>query len=263
MTGAAQKARVLVFDGEEPLARFAAQTWDRIAEEALAERGRFAAALSGGRTPVGFYRALAGGERTVSWEAVHLFQVDERFVPPADRDSNYGLIQTCLLQGISIPTGNVHPIRTDLPTPAAAAVRYEEELLRHFRPETKQIPRFDFVLLGMGKDGHTASLFPESSSLHDKQHLVLAVRPAAALHDRITLALTIINSARSIVFMVTGKEKAAALRKVVEENDPALPASLIEPADGDLTFLLDREAAALLPPDVFQKGETIHSLRGK
>jgi 6-phosphogluconolactonase len=236
----------LVFDEKEALVAYTIEIWKRVCATSIAERGRMTVALSGGRTPVDLYSSLAQEGEGFSWEKTHIFLVDERFVPHDDEDSNFRMIKETLLTAVTAPKENIHPVDTSLPGPDEAAEAYEKEIIRHFRLGPGQFPRFDLVLLGLGEDGHTASLFPGSAVLQEKSHPVRVVRLDNKLHDRITLTLPAINNAHHIVFHVEGAHKAEMLRKVAEVKDPDLPASLINPAEGDLLFLADRPAAGLL-----------------
>jgi 6-phosphogluconolactonase len=243
----------VVFDEKEALTAYIMAMWKRICAASIAERGQMTVALSGGRTPVDLYRSLAREEERLPWEKTHVFLVDERFVPLDDRDSNYRMIEGTLLKAATVPKENIHPVDTSLPGPEEAAEEYEKDITRHFGLGPGQFPRFDLVLLGLGEDGHTASLFPGSAVLREKKRPVKAVRLDNKLHDRITLTLPAINNARHIVFHVEGTHKAEMLGRVVEANDPDLSASLINPAEGKLLFLADRPAAGLLSKNSYTK----------
>jgi 6-phosphogluconolactonase len=161
------------------------------------------------------------------------------------------MMREVLFEKVHIPEGNIHPIETHLPGPDEAASRYEEEMIRFFRLKPRQIPQFDLVLLGLGEDGHTASLFPGSPVLHDTNHLARAVARDKELFHRITITIPVINHSEHTMFLVEGASKAAALKKVAEEKDQALPATRIRPIHDDLHFLADREAAGLLSKDTY------------
>jgi 6-phosphogluconolactonase len=240
---------VFVFSDSSKMADYAVEEWEKTAVQAVTQRGFFIVSLSGGRTPIPFYRRLAARPDVSWWEKTHLFLADERYVPLADPESNYRMIRETLLDAVHIPPSHVHPVRTGLPDPAAAAEKYEEDLGDFFGLSPGDFPVFDLILLGLGADGHTASLFPGSAAPQEKERLAVAVSPGAGKHDRITLTLPVINRARKIVFLVTGKEKAEAFRRVVERADPMLPACGVRPAAGELLFLADVEAAALLPDE--------------
>ena len=239
--------RVRVFETAEELGAAAAARFVGLAREAVAERGSFSVALAGGQTPRRVYELLAGPELSaqVSWPDVHVFFGDERCVPPDDPDSNYRMARETLLSRVPVPAENVHRIegRGDA---AAGASLYEDEL-RGFFGDTDW-PRFDLVLLGMGDDGHTASLFPSTPALDERRAWVAANRVGRLGAWRVTLTAPALNAARHVVFLVTGAGKAARLREVLcGERDPArLPAQLIWPADGTLEWFIDKGAAANL-----------------
>jgi 6-phosphogluconolactonase len=199
--------------------------------------------LAGGSTPKAMYGVLAREYAgRIDWSRVHIFFGDERPVPPDHDDSNYKLASETLLD--HVPIRSVHRMRGELP-PDEAATAYEKELRTFFGAEG--VPRFDLILLGLGRDGHTASLFPETSALEVHDRLVVA-NPVLKLDTtRITLTVPVINAARAVVFLVAGEDKAEAIEKILEEGaDPrAYPASLIQPA-GELEWMLDQSAASLL-----------------
>jgi 6-phosphogluconolactonase len=253
-----QEAEILVVPDPGALAREAARRFADLAREAVDARGRFSAVLSGGSTPGALYRLLAEAPyRTqIPWQAVHLFWGDERCVPPDDEgsddwppSSNYRLAYETLIAHVAIPEENIHRLPGEL-APATAARTYDLALRDFFcGPQ----PRFDLVLLGLGKDGHTASLFPGSSALEERERLAVAVeahyedRPA----QRVSLTLPAINSARHILFLVQGKAKAGIVQAVLSEaNGAILPAQRVQPRAGQLTWLLDAGAASRLaiPP---------------
>ncbi|MGD0230923.1 MAG: 6-phosphogluconolactonase [Syntrophorhabdales bacterium] len=237
---------VRVFETLSGLASHMAERFRLISEEAVARAGRFAVALSGGRTPVDLYVELARRGSAFDWAHIHIFLVDERFVPYSDRESNFGMIKRTLLDAVLPPPENVHPIDTAVADPAISAQKYEEEIVAFFGAGGA-MPRFDLVMLGLGEDGHTASLFPGSPALREKTHPVQAIAPHGKVTTpRVTITLPVINGARNVVFLITGKGKARVLRRVIEEKDPQLPASLVEPKEGRLSFLCDREAASTI-----------------
>lgn len=235
-------ARVHVREDLEGLWAALAQAWRSAAEEAVSERGRFTAALSGGRTPAGFYAVLAR-QPGLPWSRTDLFMVDERLVPAGSPESNARLIGQSLLAGLAAPPAATHFVRTELSDAAAAAADYEGELLRVFSSFGVADPVFDLVLLGIGPDGHTASLFPGSAALEERSRLVAGVPAEGARLPRVTLTLPLINAARRVAFLVTGPEKSPALRRVLS-GDRRLPAARVQPAAGRVEFFLDRAAAA-------------------
>ncbi len=235
---------LLVYETPAEIAEAAARDFAARAEEAIGERGRFAVALAGGSTPKATYEALARDYADkLDWGRVRAFFGDERTVPPDHEDSNYRMAHEALLS--RVPVGGVHRMRGELP-PAEAAAAYEEELREFFGPD--ESPSLDLVLLGLGEDGHTASLFPETSALDVTDRLVVA-NPVLKLETtRLTLTIPVINAAKAVTFLVAGEGKAQALREVLEgDADPrAYPAKLVHPESGDLTWMVDRAAASLL-----------------
>jgi 6-phosphogluconolactonase len=239
--------KVIILEDAEKTAEFAAIKFIEIAESSIKERGRFITALSGGKTPISLYRKLAEFQKPIAWDRTHIFIVDERFVPFDHEASNYRMIQTTLLNHINIPTGNIHPIASDTESPQKSARRYEDELRSFFRIGKLEIPHLDLILLGMGEDGHTASLFPGAETIKETQHLAAAVTPPdISMKERITLTIPLINSAKNIIFLVTGNNKASIVRDVVEKESDTLPASRVRPEKGSLFFFLDEQAGSFL-----------------
>jgi 6-phosphogluconolactonase len=232
---------VEVYENPEGLAEAAAGEFAARAAEAIEERGRFTVALAGGSTPKATYDILARDYAgRIDWSKVHVFFGDERAVPPDDDDSNYKMAREALLD--HVPVGSVHRMQGELP-PDEAAEAYEEELRGFFGPE--ELPRFDLILLGIGGDAHTASLFPETSALEVHDRLVVA-NPVLKLETtRITLTVPVINAAHAVYFLVAGEGKADALVHILGgDADPrAYPASLIQPQEGP-TWMLDQPAAS-------------------
>jgi len=234
---------VQVYETPEELAEAAAGEFAAKAEEAIEERGRFAVVFAGGSTPETMYGILARDyDDRIDWSKVYVFFGDERTVPPDHDDSNHKMASEVLLD--HVPVGNVHRMRGELP-PEEAARAYEEELRAFFG--TDEIPRFDLILLGIGADGHTASLFPWTTALEVHDRWVVA-NPVPRLNTtRITLTVPVINAARAVIFLVAGEDKAEALKETLEgDADPrAYPAKLVQPPGGP-QWLLDRSAASLL-----------------
>ncbi len=239
-------AEVVVVPDGEALAREAAQRFTDLAREAAGSRERFSVVLSGGSTPGRLFRLLAEEPYRVQvpWEQVHLFWGDERCVPPDDPGSNYRLAEESLIAHVPIPPENVHRIRGELQADMAAQA-YENRLQDFFCGPR---PRFDLVLLGLGEDGHTASLFPGSPLLDEQKRLAAAAtasyqdRPA----QRVTLTLPAINTARQVLFLVAGGAKAEIVQAVIEGPTGRYPAQRIRPTAGQLTWLLDAAAASRL-----------------
>jgi 6-phosphogluconolactonase len=222
----------------------------RIAADSVALRGKCRLVLAGGRTPRGVYRLLGskGFRSQIEWDRLELFWGDERCVPPDHPASNYGMVRDELISRVTIPPGSVHRIRGELAQDRAVSL-YEQEVVRARRGDSVL---FDLVLLGLGADGHTASLFPDTPDLLQPDTLVLATRSAAAPVNRISLSLRALNDACSVRFLVAGEEKAATLARVLRGAEPRadrlLPAALIKPRGGDLLWLVDRAAASALGP---------------
>ncbi len=232
---------VNVYESPEELAEAAAREFASRAAEAIRDRGRFAVVLAGGSTPKTTYEILARDYADqIDWANVHVFFGDERAVPPDHGDSNYRMARETLLD--HVPVGSVHRMQGELP-PDEAAEAYEQDLLDFFGSEG--LPRFDLILLGTGPDGHTASLFPETSALEVHDRWVVA-NPVLKLDTtRITLTVPVLNAARAVCFLVAGESKAQPVAEILEGNpDPReYPASLIQPQDGP-TWMLDHPAAS-------------------
>ena len=235
------------------LAWRAAQHLVELIEEAVAARGRARIAVSGGTTPKATFKLLADPAQPfvnhVPWEHLELFFVDERTVPPEHADSNYRMTREALLDHVAIRPENVHRMQGEL-EPEVAAAQYEFDLRRTFRLEGAETPRFDVVTLGMGDDGHTASLFPHTHAIHEMGRLAVANQVPQKDTWRVTLTWPVINHAREVFFLIEGAAKAARLKEVFmgPKDVERLPSQLIWPASGILTLILDKAAAAELPP---------------
>ena len=242
-------AELNVYNDAEQLARAAAELFVSLSASAIHARGRFRVALSGGTTPHRVYELLATAEfsKRVDWENVELFWGDERYVPAEDPASNYRMTSETLLRHVAIPAANLHRVRTEISPPPAAAIAYEAEIRKSFKG-TSSIPQFDLIFLGLGTNGHTASLFPYSAALREPSRLVVAEFVTEANMWRITMTAPLLNRGRTVAFLVEGSAKAGVLREVlVGPNDPQrLPAHLIAP-EGKLLWMLDETAASLVP----------------
>jgi 6-phosphogluconolactonase len=236
----------------EALAQRAARYFVEKAEEAVALHGRARIAISGGSTPKAAFRLLADPGQPwrarMPWDKLELFWVDERCVPPDHPESNYRMTCEALLNHVPLSPKQIHRMEGEL-APEVAAARYESELRNSFRLEGAETPRFDLIALGMGDDGHTASLFPHTEAIHDLSHLVAANFVPQKNMWRITLTWPVINQASTVFFLIGGADKAQILHEVLTgPRDPErLPSQLIWPASGILTLILDKAAAALLP----------------
>jgi 6-phosphogluconolactonase len=239
------------FDAPEDVQRAAAELIVQQAQDAVAARGRFTIALSGGSTPRGLFTLLAHDDdwrRRLPWQSVHFYWGDERHVPPDHPDSSFRMAKETLLSVIPVAEANVHRVHAEQADAAEAATAYEAELRRTFGLAQTELPRFDCILLGLGPEGHTASLFPGTRALTETTHLVVSNWVAKLFTERITFTPPLINNAALVLFLVTGERKALALKSVLDgpyEPDQ-LPAQLIQPCDGRLVWLLDRSAAALI-----------------
>ena len=237
------------------LARFGAEHLVELIEEANDARGRVRIAISGGSTPKAMFHLLADPaqhfRKQIPWDALEIFWVDERMVPPDHADSNYRMTREALLDLVPLRPEQVHRIQGEL-DPQEAADRYEFEIRQSFRLEGAESPRFDILALGMGDDGHTASLFPHTDAIHEMGRLVVANHVPQKDTWRVTLTWPVINHAREVFFLIGGAENATVLREVLmgPGDVERLPSQLIWPASGILTMILDEAAAACLPaPD--------------
>jgi 6-phosphogluconolactonase len=234
------------------LAEQAADFVVRIARDAVRQRKRFMFALAGGSTPEATYRLLGEPERlnATPWAKTHLFFGDERFVPPEDQRSNFAMVQRSLLACVPVPRAQVHAVPTTLASAAESAAAYSDELARHFSASDRGVPRFDLILLGLGEDGHTASLFPHAPALRITNEWVTWTPPGNLPPpvDRITLTYPVLNAGRHVVFLVSGAKKAPALHDVLEGKllPEQRPAAGVKPYDGTLTWFVDADAAQLL-----------------
>jgi 6-phosphogluconolactonase len=255
-TGEALKsepAAVRIFETSEDLAHAAAEECVRLALESVEARGGFSIALAGGSTPKRLYALLASEQENsfrtrFPWNETHFFWGDERHVPPDHADSNYRMAFETMLSKVPVSPSQLHRIEGENAHASKAAEDYEQVLLRHFRLKPGAWPQFDLALLGLGPDGHTASLFPDTEVWDEKARLAAAVWVPKFQASRITLTAPLLNHAANILFLVSGKDKAEALRAVLrgEFQPHRFPAQLIQPVHGRLTWLADRDAASLL-----------------
>ncbi len=244
-----------VFRSPEEFAAGAAQYYADALAEAGRQRTHVRAAFSGGNTPKPVFELLAdpsAGYRTeVPWEKLEFFFVDERTVPPTDPESNFRMADAALLSKVPLEASQIFRVQGELP-PEEAAAKYESAIRNAFRLEGAQMPQFDVLSLGMGDDGHTASIFPHTDAIHELGRIVVANQVPQKNTWRITLTWPVINQAHDVSFLIRGADKAEVLARVLSSDyDPeALPSQLIRPANGKLTLLLDEAAAAHLPkPD--------------
>jgi len=248
-------AQILISRTIDELLQTAATGIVDMVRASVAANGTCMIALSGGSTPRSLYELLArpAFAEQISWPEVHVFWGDERHVPPDHPDSNFRMANEALLLRVPIPAENIHRIPAELPNATTVAVAYADDLRRAFHlgvDDQNALPRFDLILLGMGEDGHTASLFPHSPALNERKALVTA-NPVPKLNTtRLTFTLPVINNAARVWFLITGGSKAEVLKAVLEgpRQPETLPSQLINPTDGELSFLLDVTAAAALSP---------------
>ncbi len=245
--------RLFVLPSPEELARAAAgRFWGIVRERAATlsrsvnSAPRINVALSGGETPRRMYEFLSAEpyHSRFPWDLVHFYQVDERWVPPEDPRSNRRMLHETLLSRAPVPAGHFHPVDTGLEGPEEGACRYEEALRSEYPRPPGGFPRFDAILLGIGIDGHTASLFPGAASEEGAAWFIATDAAGDPPVRRVTMTLPLINAAAQVVFLASGKEKARALRGVLS-GDPKLPASRVSPVRGKVTFLADAGAAAI------------------
>jgi 6-phosphogluconolactonase len=244
--------QIEVYADPQSLAEAAVRRFLTLAPRSIAERSRFCVALSGGSTPKTAYALLGETSNAdrFNWSKVHFFYCDERCVPPNGSESNYHMTYRTLLGSVSIPAENIHRIRGEL-GPSQAAEVYEMDLRAFFRG--MGTPRFDLILLGLGEDGHTASLFPGSTALREMKRWAVSVEhstPPPPLVPRVTLTPSVFNAAADVVFMVSGAGKADILKQVLygDYQPEILPAQIVSPVDGSLLWLVDKAAAGKIGP---------------
>jgi 6-phosphogluconolactonase len=243
------RPEIIVTEDAAALADAAAEAIAECAAEAVTARGRFTVALAGGNTPRVTYERLAQSplRDRMPWDRTWIFFGDERGVPPDHPDSNYRMANQALLSKVPVPPRQIARIRGEADDPETAAAAYGRRLSEVFESKRGELPRFDLILLGMGVDGHTGSLFPGSPVLKEVFRPVAAVHAgAASIPQRFTFTLPVINAAARVMFLVAGAEKAKVLKAVLNEPTSGLPAALVHPVNGRLTWLLDRAAAALI-----------------
>jgi len=227
----------------------------RLSKEAIVQRGASTVVLSGGSTPKSLYALMAtpAWRDKFDWPHIHLFWEDERFVAPDHPDSNYGMVKRELLSKVSIPASNVHRVITEKGKPEEVAAAYEQTIRREFQSlklasSSNDIPRFDVLLLGLGTNGHTASLFPHTSVLQEKKRLFAACYVDEVKMYRLTMTVPLLNNSRNTFFFLAGAEKAEVVKELLHgpRKPEDLPAQLIEPNDGSLVWMMDKAAARLV-----------------
>jgi len=244
------KPEIIICRDVDELNRDAAAQFIASANAAIARAGRFTVALSGGSTPKALYSLLASPAYIdrIDWSRTHLFWGDERCVPPDHPESNFRMVREALLSKIQIPGQNIHRMAGEK-KPNEAAADYESELRNFFALGPGHLPRFDLILLGLGEDGHTASLFPGSAALDEGKHLVATTYVEKLKAHRLTLTLPVINAAAQVTFLVAGQSKSAVVKEILGSDSHlcSYPATKVNPTDGWLTWLITADAAASLP----------------
>ena len=237
--------KVMIFNKREGLFFHLVNKWSEIGSCACQSRGLFNTAVSGGKSPRPFFRQLTQNKEINFWDKTHIFMADERFISPFHKDSNQQMVREHLISKIDIPLKNFHsvPIKN---TVFQSAREYEQELKYSFKLKKEEWPVFDLILLGIGKDGHTASLFPYNQNLADTKNLITTESVPHLNYQRISLTLPVINHSRNIIFLITGKEKASIVYQILIKKSKKLPAAWVQPEKGILYFFLDKSAGSLL-----------------
>jgi 6-phosphogluconolactonase len=249
---ASPQREVRILKDGAAIARLAADKFLDLAQAAVKQRGSFSVALAGGSTPKLLYSLLAGDSAlraAVPWDKMHLFFGDERHVGPDDAQSNFKMAFDAMLSKVPVKQDQVHRMKGEYPDAEKAASEYEQELRAHFGSKESELPRFDLVLVGMGDEGHCLSLFPGTRALHPASGRTVVRNWVGKLFtDRITITAPVANNAANVIFTVTGKEKALALKGVLEgPHEPEqLPSQLIQPVKGTLLWLVDEAAGSML-----------------
>jgi 6-phosphogluconolactonase len=244
---------VRILPDANSIAQTAAAEFLEAAQQAVSDKGSFSVALAGGSTPKALYGLLATNpllQAKVPWSKIQFFFGDERHVPPTDEESNFRMAEEAILGKAPVDPKQVHRIKGEKRNAAQAAEEYEQDLRASFRLQAGEFPRFDLVLLGMGPEGHTASLFPGTKALKEERRLVVSNWVGKFYTDRITFTPPVLNNAARVIFMVHGEEKAPALKAVLEGpyEPEQLPAQIIQPKQGKVLWLVDPSAASMLVP---------------
>ena len=250
----APQREVIIFPDGNAIARRAAEEFLQTANDAVAQCNAFTVALAGGSTPKALYSLLATDPAfrdKLPWDRIHFFFGDERHVPPDHADSNYRMVNESLLSKIQLPPENIFRVKAENADANAAALDYERQMRSFFSPQGAAFPRFDLILLGLGPDGHTASLFPGSLGLQEQSRWFIANRVEKFQTDRLTVTFPVLNNSAEVIFLASGPDKAEIVRRVLESKndgktaDP-YPSQRVRPADGRLLWMLDEPAAAKL-----------------
>ncbi len=245
MTGAQPEIRIV--NTATDLFQAAALEFVTLANQAVRTNGKFTVALSGGSTPKSMFSLLASGSiPAIPWDKIFFFWSDERHVPPDDPESNYRMANEAMLSKVPVPAANIFRVRAEEKNADAAAREYGQTIAKFFALHPGEFPRFDLTLLGLGPDGHTASLFPGSAGLEEQSRLVIANWVEKFKTFRITFTYPVLNHSACVMFLVSGVDKAPILHEVLENPASGLPAQQVCPTDGKLIWLLDQAAASLL-----------------
>lgn len=253
MSQTSKSPEIRVLANVQEIFHVAAEQFVQQAHQAVSRCGRFAVALSGGSTPKGLYALLASDFRSsVPWKQTFFFWGDERHVPPDHADSNYRMAHEAMLSKVPVPAENIFRVLAEEKDASVAAAKYEQTLRNFFHLQPGEFPSFDLIHLGMGPDGHTASLFPSTSALKEKSRLAVANWVEKFKTYRITVTFPVLNNGQCISFMVAGPDKATPLHEVLEGDAPGdqFPAKLVKPTSGKLIWFVDRAAAAGLAKSV-------------
>lgn len=241
---------IKIFSSVEDLNEFAAHEFVRLSDDAIGARGIFTVALSGGSTPKKLNALLASDKfrSQIEWRKIYFFFGDERNVPPDSDESNFRMANESLFSKLEIPAENIHRFLTETNDARAAAEKTQSEIKTFFNLEENEFPRFDLIFLGMGADGHTASLFPETAALNENKKIVVENYVEKFETFRLTFTFPTINNARNVIFLVAGADKAEAARAVLKgaDNPQKFPSQKVNPENGKLLFLLDEQAARLI-----------------
>jgi 6-phosphogluconolactonase len=239
--------KIEVFGTTDELVVAVAERILKVLNASIEARGTATLVLSGGVTPQSVYKLLASEQyrHRIDWARVHIFWGDERCVPSTSKDNNFEMTRDTLLKRIVIPEQNVHRIQSELP-PQDAAALFEQDIRQVFNLKERGWPVFDLVLLGLGPDGHTASLFPGTTAVEERSRIATEVYVKKIVAFRITLTLPVINHARTVVFLVSGRRKAGILGRTLERRQSRYPAQLVKPRSGRLIWMVDKAAAANL-----------------
>ena len=242
------QVEIIIRDTPSQAAAAAADLFAKTARECVSDKGFFTVAVSGGSTPRLMHRMLAKEpyRREVPWNKTHIFWVDERRVPENDPQSNYGAAKKDILDRLDVPREQIYPV-FDGGFHGEWALKYQKKIIDFFQLKEGQYPIFDLIFLGIGTDGHTASLFPGQEALSENDRIIIAVKGGNPCVDRITMTFSVLNRAAHVVFFVSGNGKAVVVNSILRGRKVDLPASKIQPKNGILTWILDKEAASLLP----------------